>query len=142
MRQPSTDETALAWWRAALEGQAPSVYDDEPQAGFYRLRLVKGGPWVPVRVWWESVVDPDTGELVEDEVLRCTVNRKDADPQRSWLWASPITVEAYEAMLAHIQWALENDLSDPVLSPYQPIDLTKTIATPTRVDLTERISLP
>lgn len=26
----------------------------QPEPGFYRMRLVKGGPWVPVRIWLED----------------------------------------------------------------------------------------
>lgn len=39
------------WWRNALEGNKGPIKDGEPQAGFYRRRLVRGGPWIPIAIF-------------------------------------------------------------------------------------------
>lgn len=39
--------------------------------GFYKVRLVRAGPWVPVRVYLEDGErDPETWELLSDQWLR------------------------------------------------------------------------
>lgn len=35
---------------------------DKPVAGLYKMRLVRNGPWVPVRIWFAPSCDPATGE--------------------------------------------------------------------------------
>ncbi|HWV44076.1 MAG TPA: hypothetical protein VN004_20805 [Pseudorhodoplanes sp.] len=43
-----------AYWRAALRGERPEANPDNPQDGYYRVRDRKGGPLVPVAVWFEN----------------------------------------------------------------------------------------
>lgn len=40
-----------AWWREALVGRKGPIKDGEPQAGFYRTRVVRDGAWVPVAIF-------------------------------------------------------------------------------------------
>lgn len=41
---------------------------DEPAEGYFKLRLRKAGPWVPVHVWLEDGErDPETWELLSDQ---------------------------------------------------------------------------
>lgn len=97
MRQPTPDSAAYAWWRSALAGQKPPMHDGDPQCGFYRRKLVKGGPWVPATIYLVSEQDEETGELTGDEQFACLLNGKPADPhdQWSWLCANPITLAEY-----------------------------------------------
>jgi len=54
---------------------------DGPQPGFFRTRKVSKGDWLPVRVWIEDGErDPDTGELLSDQVMRCEIDGERADP--------------------------------------------------------------
>jgi hypothetical protein len=47
------------------------VLIDEPAEGYYKLRLRKKGPWVPVHVWLEDGErDPETWELLSDQWWR------------------------------------------------------------------------
>ena len=58
---------------------------DEPQAGFYRCKLVKGGPWVGISIFWAAPLDPwDGSELDRSPILRCVVNGQMADPYVIW----------------------------------------------------------
>lgn len=43
-----------AYWRAALRGEKPEANPDNPQPGFYRMRKGKGGPFVPVAVFYDD----------------------------------------------------------------------------------------
>ncbi|MEM6623887.1 MAG: hypothetical protein AAF674_16795 [Pseudomonadota bacterium] len=126
IRQPTTREAQYAWHSASLVNNRTPVDPDQPQCGWFRCRLVRGGPWVPARIWMVQVVDEDTGELTEPEWLRCEVNGQSRDVFRAWerLASNPIPRDRYEQMLDFIDWAGSNDPMHPVLNPTRPVDLS------------------
>lgn len=80
-----------AYWRAALRGEKPEANPDNPQDGYYRMRRHKGGPLVPVAVWFENdrqmcLID---GKLV-DENTACE--------RWSYFADKPISHEVYTAV--------------------------------------------
>ena len=99
IRQPTTIWKALAWHRNYLNGRDVPRHEDEPQCGYYRRRFVKGGPYVPVRIYMLQEVDDVTGELTEPEVLRADQNGEPADPVRIWSHLHPISEEQYLALV-------------------------------------------
>lgn len=103
MRRP-TPRAGLGWHAAALrDGRLPR-HEDEPQPGTYRMRIVAGGPWVPVLIWLDQPTDPETGELVAPETLHALVGSPErgerVDPARIWTRCRPIPREAWEALVA------------------------------------------
>ena len=50
-----------------------------PVVGMWRIRIVRGGPWVPVKIWDEAETD-EAGDLLEDEKLMCHVNGTKRNP--------------------------------------------------------------
>jgi hypothetical protein len=108
MRTPTTPAAKWAWWEAAVNGEAPPTYDDEPQVGFYAVRRFRYGEWargpfVPARIWIEpGEVDPETGELLSDERLCAEIDGKPADPWRYWTWLArrPIPQSEFEWLKA------------------------------------------
>lgn len=102
IRQPTTEASAFRWWRQALAGSAPQRHEDEPQCGFYKTRVVRGGPWVGVAVWLDQPIDPETGELTGDECLAAICNGQAKRPdwiKRNWTYLRPITSEQYDALI-------------------------------------------
>lgn len=108
MRQPSSPAERWAWWEAAVAGQDPPVHDGEPHAGFFKVRRFSYGKWVkgpfvPACIWWESgEIDPETGELLSPEILRCEIDGRRADPWSKWTWLArrPITEAEYQWLKA------------------------------------------
>lgn len=98
IRQPSTEAEAYRWWRDTLAGLRPPWHEDDPQPGFYKRRMVKGGPWVPVAIWIEQELDEETGELAAPEELRCIVNGQPTDPVRTWTFCRAISAAEYDAL--------------------------------------------
>jgi len=94
MRQPTPDGLELHWWRAALRGPVDR-HDGEPECGFYKRRMVRGGPWVPARIFLDREICPDTGELVSPEVVRCEVDGANRDASAQWLHLIPISIDEY-----------------------------------------------
>lgn len=90
MRTPDP-ERRWDWWQRAVAGEPVPIHEDEPQAGFFKARKFPYGQWpkgpaVPARIWWEGATDPETGELLGDEICRCEIDGRRTDPWRVWPW--------------------------------------------------------
>ncbi|WP_119270893.1 hypothetical protein [Taklimakanibacter deserti] len=124
IRAPIPVDVALAWWREALAQPAYErvAIPDEPHPGFFQRKLVKGGPFVPARIWLEQDVGED-GELLGAE-LRCEVNGEPADPFEAWsyLCGRPITEEYFNYLTARNRWAAWHAPHEAAANPRQPID--------------------
>lgn len=84
IRQPTPMARLLAWHRAALTGVPMAIHEGEPHCGWFKTRLVKGGPFVPASISIQRDVD-ENGELASDERLICEVNGARRDPVKTWL---------------------------------------------------------
>ena len=127
MRRPTPIAVLLAWHRAALRGLQP-VNDGTPRCGWYKRRLVRGGVFVPARIWMVQDICPETGELLSDEVLHCEVNGLAADPEEAWAWVSghPVTEQEFRYLAARIAFAVRHEPHDPFAMPSRPIDINRT----------------
>jgi hypothetical protein len=74
---------------------------------------------VPVRIYIERDICPDTAELLGPERLRCEVDGMDRDPASQWSHLTPISRRDYDALL-HLQ-----GLTPEMFDPRKPIDLTR-----------------
>ncbi len=101
MRIPSDETDLLAWHTSFMAGENPERHEGEPQCGWYKTRMVKSGPWVPVLIWcWQSI--DENGQLDAPEEMRLVVDdRTDTrDPADIWLWLTPISKEEYDGLVA------------------------------------------
>ena len=98
IRQPSDPDAVYSWWRRSVSGERVPRVEDEPQCGYFKRRMVRGGPFVPVAIFLEQDIDPDTGELTAPEELRAIVNGNPADPIRVWAYSRPISLAEYDAL--------------------------------------------
>lgn len=108
IRQPTPPEVYLAWHRGAVSHTARARHDGWPECGWFKVRRFRGGPWVPLLIGLRQTRDPDTGELVEPEALVPLLAGEPigADElQRLWLFAVPISREAYRALLDQLRRA-------------------------------------
>lgn len=125
IRQPTTLDAMLAWHSAALRGPVDR-HDWEPQCGWFKRKAVRGGPWLPVRVWLDQPIDPETGELAGDETIRAACLGREVDPYRLWLSLRPISRAEYEDIVKmHME-------IDAMAAAGVPIDLTTTPIHPSR----------
>lgn len=91
--------TTSDWWSRALAGERVHVRDGEPMPGYYKTRIVRGGPWVPARIWIEREIDDD-GEQMNPDAFRCIVDGVERDALQEWvrLSAYPIPAAEYERL--------------------------------------------
>ena len=127
MRQPTPIAVLQAWHAAALRGLRP-VNDGTPRGGWYKRRFVRGGVFVPARIWMVQDICSDTGELLSDEFMRCEVNGRCADPEDAWTWicANPITEQEFRYLVARIDHAVLHEPNAPFAAPARPFDLNRS----------------
>ena len=112
----------LDFWKASLAGEKPAI-TEEPQAGYYRRRLVKGGPFVPVRIWHEGARD-ENGDLIEDERTLCSVDGRLVDAADHWTYCAdnPVTESEFEYLTRVSNYAKARDPREPLASPRKKIN--------------------
>ncbi len=123
MRRPSTYLEAFRWWLDALAGRDVERLDGIPECGFYRMRNVKGGPWVPVKIVLEREIDHDTGELAGPERYIAEYEGRRVDAIWVWERVSPISRADYDRL---VEWVASDDV---MAASMVALDLSKT---PTR----------
>jgi len=123
MRCPTDIVDAFAWWRDALAGLKPAI-TTSPQCGFFQRRFARGGVMVPVAIWIEQNINPETGELSDDEKMVCLVNGEPASPDDTWTYCAgnPITESEYRYLESRHRWARAHAPNDPFASPSKKID--------------------
>lgn len=91
--------TAAQHYRDNLAGKDVALHDGHPQNGYYKMRLGKGGPWVPVAIWEKD------GEMI---AVRGDGKggRTRVDPNDIWTWCATNPVKQAEAKYAfeHGKW--------------------------------------
>jgi hypothetical protein len=104
-----------AYWRNALAGVAMPIHDSDPQPGFYRKRVSRGGAFVPVAIWEHE------GQMV------AVVDGKPTDAAEIWSYCCqhPVTEEAFRARTDGGAWpdedkAVTQSLATPGIGDNRP----------------------
>jgi hypothetical protein len=125
LRTPTSPERALEFHARALAGARDSVHENDPRPGWWKMRIVKKGPWVPVKIWLEQDID-EGGELLGPEIVRCLVDGSSWDPRDAWLYCCnvPIAEHEFQYLTALRAW---QRINEPELwDPYKPVDISQT----------------
>lgn len=100
-----------------------------PVPGLYRMRLVRGGVFVPVSIRVTGERD-EAGDLIEDEITTVEVNGVEARPEhvdrlveRANLSGVPIDKAEYAFLIADTEWAMEYAPDEPRANPGKAIDI-------------------
>lgn len=126
IRQPTSFTEAFAWHGAAIKGHHVEIHDGLPQCGFFRMQRVKGGPFVPVRIFIERETCPDTGELTAPERYVAEVEGLRSDPAAIWTYLTPISRADYLALVER------HRSEDAMAATMVPLDLSKKPTLPPR----------
>ena len=109
----------------AFEGFDPDV----PVAGFYRHRLVSGGMYVGIRIWFGPPKDPVTGEeLDRSPRWQAEANGAYIDLERVWPRCArdPIDQATHDHLMGLQAWAMENAPASAVANPRKRLDPLQT----------------
>lgn len=104
----------------------------DPIPGLYKLRLVKGGPYVAAKITWGPPLDPIDGTVL-DRAPRWNafldgelIGEPGPCPHKSGafrIWpAHSIDQAEYDYMIAISKWAKANAPNDPAANPTKPLD--------------------
>lgn len=107
--------------------------DGQYQPGFYKIRLVRGGVWVPAEIRYEAPTDPDTGEALDRSHIHIPyINGqvKDGDDAVKWLdrinvYGQVITENDHDRMVATVDWAKKSAPDLPEANQNRRADLGK-----------------
>lgn len=104
---------------------------DVPEEGYWLIRRVKGGPWIPARIWFERHPEhsaPEPWENGENRILGvfAEVNGKPASPMSVWhTRGRPIDAREYGFLLQDIEWVEAYAPHDPKANPDKRVDLSQ-----------------
>lgn len=89
------------FWRRALAGEKQSVQENALQPGYYKRRMHRDAPWLPVAFWRDR-----EGKYVKAGEIACGFQGKIADPIDHWTSAAkhPVSEEDYRFCVANGYW--------------------------------------
>lgn len=94
----------------------------EPEGGFYRMRLVRGGPLVGIRLWYGQPLEPWTREAMDRaHCWNAEANGKFVELDRVWpvCAGDPIDEREYKFLTARTAYAEKHDGYDPAATPFR-----------------------
>lgn len=120
-RQKGTVFRPPSW----VEGYDPRPIQDAygfPLPGCYVTRFSKDCAPVPVVIWWEDGDrDPETGDLLSDQRLLCSIEERglfDVTTEHPAGWPFwPITTDRHAFMVAELEWLRVNEPNNPKVNP-------------------------
>lgn len=106
----------------------------KPQPGFYKIKLTKGGVFVPARLIHQPGRDPVDGSLLDrsywwtaiidgDQVAEPSINPIEAGVFRIWPICWEIDEREYDYMLANAEWTRAHAPHEPAANPRQAVDI-------------------
>lgn len=108
---------------------------DRPEPGYFRMRLVRRGPFVACRIWRCCSCTVNGGDENEQHdwqatcdrfpQLTATVNGEDRSEKLSkvWTYGKPIKRSEYDFMVADAAWLRQHDPEDAKATPTAPVDI-------------------
>lgn len=104
---------------------------DLPVAGHYKTKLVRGGPWLAVRIWHDvDRRDPDFPDehLDRSPIWRAELDSREVALEKVWPFCAkhPIDRSEYLYLLADRDHARRHRPESPEANPERPVDLSKT----------------
>jgi hypothetical protein len=118
------------YYQECLAGGKPEIHADFPQPGYYRARLKKDGPMLPIAIY-ELGIDTQG-----NSIMTCDVGYYDGDQENGlwrrrdpcdiWTWCAdkPIHYQDWLAVCKTHRWARERDPSIDVLT--QALEIAAT----------------
>ena len=99
---------------------------DEPQPGFFLIRMMRRGPEVPARIWWSTGTDEEGHPLDRPLRLSAEIIDREVDPLEVWHRKRvPIPEQEFRYRRDLIRWARVHRPDMPECHPYRPVDMLR-----------------
>ena len=110
------DAKDYEFWRRALRGEKQTVQESNPRCGFYKRRLAKDGPWLPIAFW----------RNVDDHIV-CCFEGKLVDPVAHWTFVAkyPVSETSYRHHIRSGHWPDERPEAPRSNMPSDPFEVLK-----------------
>jgi hypothetical protein len=131
-------EVAKRFANTASHERPRGLQTSEPEPGYFKLRLIRRGAWVPAIIWRPCPLilpDPleETAPGPEDwcfptarpRPLRARIGEDEVDPLEVWGRGPAIGVQEYRFLLARRQWVVDHAPEEPEANPKLPANLAK-----------------
>lgn len=105
---------------------AEPIRPDVPVAGYYRMRLRKGGMHVAVRIWYGPPLDPETGEEMDRSWrFQAEINGRYDEIDRVWPTCAGDPIDEAEAryLIERQRWGEANAPDSPQANPHRKVNL-------------------
>jgi len=107
-----------------------TVRIDQAVPGHYKVRMVRGGPWVPTLIYIACPIEFDVEPWNWlDRAWHLCARRGDQDVPVDWVWPHcadyPIDQAEYLYLLDLGRWAVVHAPDDPIARPTTAPDITK-----------------
>ena len=97
---------------------------DQPQPGFFKLRMVRGGPFVSALIYLPCMIDPDFGfPLDRARRLMALIDGKPADPFHVWNYGRMIDEAEYLYLSDLASWTRKYARSAPEARPTEKVNV-------------------
>ena len=101
----------------------------DPQPGFYRLRVHKGGPWTPAVIFrpcpLEMHIDEPWNWLDRWPRLAAEIDGIEVEIERVWHWGQTIKQAEYEFLRADHAWCRQHAGHLPEARPQFGVDVSR-----------------
>jgi len=99
----------------------------KPEPGFFRVRLIKGGPQVAARLFTPCPVDPEFGHHIDrSRHLLAEINGRLYGSTKMvwWVWLTGrrTTGPDFEYLTDLAGWCRNHDARDPMAKPHKAVD--------------------
>lgn len=119
-----------------MPDRGPPRVLSEPRAGYFKTRLVRGGPFVGAEIRYGPGSDPDTGEPLDRSWLwEALIGGKHVripspDPLKAgvimiWESATEITESEFRFLTADAEWCAKHAPQEPQAKPKEKIDIVE-----------------
>jgi hypothetical protein len=129
-------EVAKRFANTASHERPRELETSEPEPGYFRVRFVRNGAWVPAIIWRGACVLTDGARGPDDQrwrmpplharPLRARIGDDEVDPLVVWeKRRRAITAQTYRFMLEDRAWVVQHAPDEPEGNPRAPADLAK-----------------
>jgi hypothetical protein len=110
------DAKDYEFWRAALRGERQPVHESNPRCGFYKRRLLRDGPWLPIAFWRDK-----------DDNIVCCFEGQLVDSVEHWTFAAkhPVSEASYRHYIRSGHWPDEGTQAPRSNLPSDPFEALK-----------------